>query len=189
MITYKDFEQLDELAYAGNIGIMELVKFYEKATPDLIKKLKAYIAAKNNKAAWEIVQQVTGVKLQEEREVVQLHQVSVQELAKILGKSKMTSISKNPFFREISNYEHAFKYAVSRAGFESVEVYAFHRSVHTTESGKIRPEIMVRFTLSYSGRSVIQAEKYFRKREPDENEKRMGPQAGWRFLKSWKPYE
>ena len=189
MISYKNFQQLDELAYEGNVGIMELIKFYEKATPDLIKKVKAFIAAKNNKAAWEIVQQVTGVKLHEGREVVQLHQVTVQELVKLLGKAKMTSMSKNPFFREISDYEHAFKYAVSAAGFESVEVYAFYRSVHTTESGKIRPEVMVRFTFSYSGRSVIQAEKYFRKKEPNENEKRMGPQAGWRFLKSWKPYE
>jgi hypothetical protein len=124
--------------------------------------------------------------LNEGREVVQLHQVTAQELTKLLGKRKITSMSKNPFFRDISNYEHAFKYAVSTAGFETVEVYAFYRSLHTTESGKIRPEIMIQFTFAYSGQSVIQADKYYRKREPDENEKRLGPSAGWRYLNSWK---
>jgi hypothetical protein len=56
-------EQLSEASYAGNIGIMELIKFYNKATPDLISKVKGLIAKKKNKEAWEIIQQTTGVKL------------------------------------------------------------------------------------------------------------------------------
>ena len=56
-------EQLNEASYAGNIGIMELIQFYNKATPDLITKVKALIAKKKNKEAWEIIQKTTGVKL------------------------------------------------------------------------------------------------------------------------------
>lgn len=56
-------EQINEAAYAGNIGIMELVKFYQKATPDLINKVKKLIAQKKNDEAWKIIQAQTGVKL------------------------------------------------------------------------------------------------------------------------------
>lgn len=63
MLTFKEYKELAEASYSGNIGIMELVKFYNKATPDLIKKVKELIAKKDNDAAWEIIQRVTGVKL------------------------------------------------------------------------------------------------------------------------------
>jgi hypothetical protein len=56
-------EQLNEASYAGNIGIMELIQFYNKASPELIKKVKALIAKKKNKEAWEVIQQTTGIKL------------------------------------------------------------------------------------------------------------------------------
>lgn len=56
-------EQLVEAAYAGNIGIMELVKFHQKASPEQKKMLQSHIEKKNNKEAWKLVQQVTGVKL------------------------------------------------------------------------------------------------------------------------------
>jgi hypothetical protein len=55
--------RIDEAAYVGNIGIMELIKFYQKATPDLVAKVKKLIAQKKNKEAWEIIQAQTGVKL------------------------------------------------------------------------------------------------------------------------------
>lgn len=56
-------EQLNEASYPGNIGIMELIKFYNKATPDLVTKVKDLVAKKKNKEAWKIIQDVTGVKL------------------------------------------------------------------------------------------------------------------------------
>lgn len=63
MISFKDYTELKEASYAGNIGIMELIKFYEKATPDLVKRVKDLIAKRDNAAAWDIVQGTLGVAL------------------------------------------------------------------------------------------------------------------------------
>lgn len=54
-------------AYKGNVGIMELVQFYKKATAnndtDLIKQVKSLIAAGEDKQVWKIVQEYTGTAL------------------------------------------------------------------------------------------------------------------------------
>lgn len=63
MITFKDYSILHEASYAGNIGIMELIKFYTNATPSDAAKVKALIASNKSKEAWDIVQRVTGIKL------------------------------------------------------------------------------------------------------------------------------
>ena len=56
-------EQITEAGYVGNIGIMELVKFQQKASPEQKKMLQSYIDKKKVKDAWKLVQDVTGVKL------------------------------------------------------------------------------------------------------------------------------
>lgn len=56
-------EQITEAGYAGNIGIMELVKFQQKASPEQKKMLQSYIDKKKVKDAWKLVQDVTGMKL------------------------------------------------------------------------------------------------------------------------------
>ena len=63
MIDFKEYVELDEASYAGNIGIMELIKFYSNASPSDVNKVKSLIASNKNKEAWDIVQSVTGVKL------------------------------------------------------------------------------------------------------------------------------
>lgn len=63
MISFVEYAELVEASYAGNIGIMELIKFYSNATPDLVKQVKTLIASKKNKEAWDIIQKQTGVKL------------------------------------------------------------------------------------------------------------------------------
>ena len=55
--------KVDEAAYVGNIGAMEMFKFFEKANAQQKDKLKEFIRKKENKAAWQLVQDVTGVKL------------------------------------------------------------------------------------------------------------------------------
>lgn len=54
---------LKEAAYAGNIGIMELIKFKSKATPEQKKKFDEFVKNKKAKDAWKLVQDVTGTKL------------------------------------------------------------------------------------------------------------------------------
>ena len=54
---------LKEAAYAGNIGIMELIRFKNKATPEQKKKFDDFVKNKKTKEVWKLVQDVTGVKL------------------------------------------------------------------------------------------------------------------------------
>jgi uncharacterized protein YrzB (UPF0473 family) len=64
MITFKEYTVLvTEASYVGNIGLMELIKFYKVADPKKVEKVKGLIAAKKNKEAWDIIQKTLGVKL------------------------------------------------------------------------------------------------------------------------------
>ena len=54
---------LKEAAYAGNIGIMELIKFKSKATPEQKKTFDDHVKNQRHKEAWKTVQHVTGTKL------------------------------------------------------------------------------------------------------------------------------
>jgi len=56
-------KQLDEAAYSGNIGVMELFKFHQKASQKQKDVLQSHIKSKKHKEAWKLVQDVTGVKL------------------------------------------------------------------------------------------------------------------------------
>jgi hypothetical protein len=56
-------EELHEAVYSGNIGAMEMVKFFQKSTEQEKKALKDLIAKKKNGEAWEMVQKKLGVKL------------------------------------------------------------------------------------------------------------------------------
>jgi hypothetical protein len=53
-----------EAAYKGNIGMMEMFKFYQKATSAEKTKMKQLLDAKKFDEAWEFLQQVTGVELE-----------------------------------------------------------------------------------------------------------------------------
>jgi nicotinic acid mononucleotide adenylyltransferase len=55
---------LDELSYEGNIGAMEVAKFYKIADTDQKKELKEFIRQKKFREAWQLVQKVTKEKLQ-----------------------------------------------------------------------------------------------------------------------------
>jgi len=55
---------LNELAYKGNIGFMELVKFYRKASPKEIKEMEGIIGKGDWEAFKSLIEQVLGVKLQ-----------------------------------------------------------------------------------------------------------------------------
>lgn len=55
--------KIDEAAYVGNIGAMEMFRFHQKATADQKKKLQQYIKNKDTKNAWKHVQDVTDTKL------------------------------------------------------------------------------------------------------------------------------
>lgn len=56
-------EELFEASYAGNIGIMELIKFKQKASDSQKKQFDQHVKNKKHKEAWKLVQDVTNVKL------------------------------------------------------------------------------------------------------------------------------
>lgn len=63
MVNFKDFISIYEASYAGNIGIMELIKFKKSANDSQRKEFEDHIRNKRHKQAWDVVQKVTGVKL------------------------------------------------------------------------------------------------------------------------------
>ena len=54
---------LREASYPGNVGAMEVFKFYQAATPDEKQYFEDMLKRDNIEAAWELVQNVTGVRL------------------------------------------------------------------------------------------------------------------------------
>jgi len=50
-------------SYPGNLGMMEMVKFYKVATPEQKQVMKSHLDRKELTQAWELLQNVTGVKL------------------------------------------------------------------------------------------------------------------------------
>ena len=54
---------LSELSYEGNWGMMELVDFFDKATPADVRAFTSAMDTKQYKKAWQLVQRVTGTKL------------------------------------------------------------------------------------------------------------------------------
>jgi hypothetical protein len=59
-----DGGSVGEASYEGNIGMMELMKFYQSADDDQKKLLKKLVNQNKTRLAWKLIQQVTGTKLQ-----------------------------------------------------------------------------------------------------------------------------
>jgi hypothetical protein len=57
------FTEFNEAVYSGNVGVMELIKFHSKATPQQKKQLQSHIQNKKHKEFRDLIQNVTGVKL------------------------------------------------------------------------------------------------------------------------------
>lgn len=66
-MNFKDFLILSEASYVGNIGMMEMFKFFQRATPGEKARMKALLSSGNQDDAWKFLQKITGVKLQEQR--------------------------------------------------------------------------------------------------------------------------
>lgn len=58
-------ERISEASYPGNMGAMEMVKFYQIATKEQERKMEDLLRRNKVKKAWEFLQKVTGVKLME----------------------------------------------------------------------------------------------------------------------------
>lgn len=56
-------ETIREASYPGNIGVMEVFKFFQIASENQKKKFNDLVKNKKEQEAWEFMQKVTGVKL------------------------------------------------------------------------------------------------------------------------------
>lgn len=63
MLSFSEY-LLMEAAYKGNIGMMEMFKFFQVATEKQKRKLKALIKDKKESEAWKFLQDVVNVKLE-----------------------------------------------------------------------------------------------------------------------------
>ena len=61
-ITFKSYLAL-EAAYPGNIGMMEMFKFYQVASAAQRQLMAKFIEEKLFDKAWDLLKQVTGVAL------------------------------------------------------------------------------------------------------------------------------
>jgi hypothetical protein len=50
-------------SYPGNIGMMEMMKFYKVATPAQKQQMQSFMNEKKFDKGWQLLQDVTGVKL------------------------------------------------------------------------------------------------------------------------------
>jgi hypothetical protein len=74
---------MSEAAYKGNIGAMEMMKFFQVATSEQKEKLKKLIADKNQSAAWKMIQDVTGMKLMGEEDEYDYEETDGLSMAQI----------------------------------------------------------------------------------------------------------
>lgn len=61
---YERLKQVEEASYRGNIGMMEVAKFFQIATNVEKLMLKHLMDQGNSSKAWQLIQRVTGTKLQ-----------------------------------------------------------------------------------------------------------------------------
>jgi len=52
-----------EISYEGNVGLHEMVQFFQVANPEEVKRFEDLMAANDLPNAWELIQQVVGVRL------------------------------------------------------------------------------------------------------------------------------
>lgn len=52
-----------EISYEGNIGLHEMVKFFQVATPEEVRRFEDLMSVNDLPNAWELLQQVVGVRL------------------------------------------------------------------------------------------------------------------------------
>lgn len=66
MISFKDYRFINELVYSGNIGVMEMIKFHRIASNEEKKQMKEHLKNQENDKALELLNKVTGAKLEEQ---------------------------------------------------------------------------------------------------------------------------
>jgi hypothetical protein len=57
-------DKIEEASYPGNLGFVEMMKFYQVADKEDIKTMEKYLKSNDPSKAWELLKKVTKVNLQ-----------------------------------------------------------------------------------------------------------------------------
>lgn len=60
----KRINMILEISYQGNVGLHEMMKFFQVANPEEVKQFEYLMSQNDLPNAWELVQKVVGVRLQ-----------------------------------------------------------------------------------------------------------------------------
>lgn len=152
-----------EASYPGNIGMMELHKFFSKANDFEKKLLKDLIEKRNYSRAWALIQGVTGVKLQGKEfehfategwkdwmaagtlgTALALGGAGDAEAAKSKPTDTISQVSKKEIAKTVTGNPHevVLKKAAEREGIKGKELAAFlSQAAHETLDFKHMKEI------------------------------------------------
>jgi len=99
-----------EASYPGNIGMMEVAKFFNMATPKEKIKFERLMNMGEKSKAWQLIQQVTGVKLQgKEFDLVAEHIVKHGSQFRLLSK-KGKNLGTFPSHKAAAKHEGEVEY-------------------------------------------------------------------------------
>jgi hypothetical protein len=70
-MNLKDIKKIDEASYPGNIGAMEVFKFYQVATDDEKAAFNDLLKNRDYETAWNMIQSITGTKLHKTKGKIQ----------------------------------------------------------------------------------------------------------------------
>lgn len=85
--------QVSEASYPGNIGMMEMYKFFQTAPEHLVVLMKQLISQGKQEEAWQLLQKVLGVKLKEKQlnELFDIEQAFPLKWSKGYGEHRATT--------------------------------------------------------------------------------------------------
>lgn len=143
-----------EASYPGNLGVMEVMKFYQQATDDQKTLLKHLMGQGKTQLAWELIQKVTGVKLQgaefttEDSDQSEFLKVASDFIPWVKDRLNLTQLPEIEFLSEpLSGTFGYYRDGVIRvvtAGRHPVDVLRTlaHELIHYTQDqdGELKPE-------------------------------------------------
>ena len=118
--------QILELAYPKNLGVMEMFKFYQLASKAEKDQMQALINKNDFNACWELLQRVTGVKLAPVNESISAVKNSIQ-ITTQHDRSASTIDSISTYFKKVP-YHTALQHN---------EIYSILNYISTPETMKL----------------------------------------------------
>lgn len=133
----EEAESVEEAAYEGNIGMMELAKFYQKSTDFEKKTLQNLIKKQMFKDAWKLIQAKTGTKLIGKEFATE----SICQESKDFSKYTMKTVKEEA---ELDEGSESWEAGYSRRVVKTSKPEHKEKGYNWRIKGKDRPEISIK---------------------------------------------